>query len=549
MQIEVRDAEAPEGFTVQVAEVAGGVVTWSVTNHTTGPLPLERVRLRLGMAASDRVRAFLNGWQSWSPSGGSVIGAGGEADPSRDPAAPGLLRAMFHADDAAAPDGVWRSELVTALAYDAGSAVLGFAGGAEHDGTFWLQPGEIVAEAYLGGAQFQPGEQRALHDIAVLPGDPHDGLDRWAAWAGERSGARSAGLYPVGWCSWYHYFHDITEADLRANLTLASSGQWPFDVFQLDDGYQSAIGDWLTRAPAFPTPLDEMAGAVVAAGLRPGIWIAPFLCSPTSEVATSHPDWIVRRPSGRPMIGNVNPAWGGEQYVLDVTRADVQEHLSDVARSLVAMGWTYLKLDFTYAPSFRGEWADSSLTPAERVRAGYDAIRAGAGDDVFLLGCGAPLGPCIGAVDGMRIGPDVAPEWSAPARPFGYADTGPATRNAWRNTLARSFMHRRLWINDPDCLMLRSTSTSLTPAQIEAWAHAVAGSGGMALVSDDLALLGDRERAFLDTVIATGRAVDAASIAGAPPRCPDLLDRWTPARLESAAASLVADPDTGALLT
>lgn len=549
MQIEVREAEAPEGFSVAVAEVDGGVLTWAVTNHTADVRPLDRVRLRLGMAARGRVRAFLNGWQSWSGSGGSVIGAGGEPDPSRDPAAPGLLRAMFHADDAVAPDGAWRSELVTAVAGDGGAAVLGFAGGAHHDGTFWLRPGEIVAEAFLGGAQFQPGERRVLHDILMRAGDPLDGLDHWAAWAGARSGARTTAPYTVGWCSWYHYFHAVTEADLRANLALAANGQWPFDVFQLDDGYQSAIGDWLTRAPAFPSPLEEMAATIAAAGMRPGIWIAPFLCSPNSEVATAHPDWIVRRPSGRPMIGNVNPEWGGEQYVLDVTRADVQQHLSDVARTLVAMGWTYLKLDFTYAPSLRGEWADPSLSPAQRVRAGYDAIRAGAGDDAFLLGCGAPLGPCIGAVDGMRIGPDVAPVWAAPPRPYGYDDSGPATRNAWRNTLARAFMHRRLWLNDPDCLMLRSSATSLTPAQIAAWARAVAASGGMALVSDDLALLGDGERAVLDDVVATGRAVDGASLAGAPPRCPDLLDRWTPARLESATTSLIADPDSGAILT
>jgi hypothetical protein len=56
-----------------------------------------------------------------------------------------------------------------------------------------------------------------------------------------------------------------------------------------------------------------------------------------------------------------------------------------------------------------GVWRDRSLTPAQRVRAGYDAIRRGAGDDTFLLGCGAPQGACIGVVDGMRIGPDVAP--------------------------------------------------------------------------------------------------------------------------------------------
>jgi alpha-galactosidase len=142
----------------------------------------------------------------------------------------------------------------------------------------------------------------------------------------------------------------------------------------------------------------------------------------------------------------------------------------------------------------------------------------------------------------MRIGPDVAPRWSPHPDRGGYDDTTPATVNAWRNTLVRSFMHRRLWLNDPDCLMLRTEKTHLTTDQLRAWAHAVAASGGMALVSDDLALLGPEARALLDEVVAVGRAVDGQA---RPPRCPDLLDAWTPTTLESPAAAFVGDPVAG----
>jgi alpha-galactosidase len=192
------------------------------------------------------------------------------------------------------------------------------------------------------------------------------------------------------------------------------------------------------------------------------------------------------------------------------------------------MGWQYLKLDFTYAPAFDGQWHDATRTPAQRVRAGYDAIRRGAGDATFILGCGAPLGPCIGVVDGMRIGPDVAPWWNPPPGDGTYADSRPATKNAARNTLARAFQHRRLWLNDPDCLMLRATDTQLTPAEVDAWARIVGASGGMVLISDDLSLLGRRERRLLDEVIDAGRAADSAAHTDAVPLCPDLLDAWNP---------------------
>ena len=106
----------------------------------------------------------------------------------------------------------------------------------------------------------------------------------------------------------------------------------------------------------------------------------------------------------------------------------------------------------------------------------------------------------VGVVDGNRIGPDVAPLWSIdPATEAipGYLRTQPSTEFANDATIARSFMHRRLWLNDPDCLMLRTTKTALSPEDARRWAHTVGLSGGMALVSDDLALLDDDARALL----------------------------------------------------
>ena len=114
--------------------------------------------------------------------------------------------------------------------------------------------------------------------------------------------------------------------------------------------------------------------------------------------------------------------------------------------------------------------------------------------------------------------------------------------NAWRNTLSRSFLHRRLWLNDPDCLMLRTDRTRLEPEQMRAWALAVGVSGGMALVSDDLALLGADARALLDEVIALGREADAGPH---PPRCADLLDHDPPTRLATDTVELVGDPAPG----
>lgn len=539
---------------VVLAEEAGPAsFGWRIANRSDEAVGVRSVAVVFALdPVAGPLRMFRHGYQSWSRSGVAVFGV--DRDPTTVKGSVPFVWGAHHADPRRARDGELRSEWVTVVADDGGAVRAGFDAGSTHDGTWRLRPGdtgpELWAEAYLGGAVLGPGEARRLHPFSFEPGeraDAPDLLGRWAEHAGRAGGARTGAPYQVGWCSWYQYFHGVTEAGLRANL--AAAGDWPFDLFQLDDGYQAAIGDWLETNERFPSRLDVLAGDIAAAGRRPGLWLAPFLVAPDSRVATEHPDWLARLDDGTPLPGMLNPDWGGGRdglmYTLDTTHPEVRDHLRMLAATLVGWGFTYLKLDFTFAPSFDGVWVDPSRTPAERVRAGYEAIRQGAGDECFLLGCGVPLAHVVGLVDGNRIGADVAPRWEVDPEQHwleGYADTEPATVNAYAGTCTRAFMHRRLWLNDPDCLMLRAEQTALSADARRAWAETVAVSGGMALVSDDLSLLGGEARELLDEVIAIGRHSDDAARRGEPARCPDLMDHPLPRRLEAAGYRLTVDP-------
>ena len=229
----------------------------------------------------------------------------GTDDPSRADGSIELVRGVHNADAAVSEPGELRSELVTVVADDDGAVCLGFDGGARHDGTFRIRTGdddgiiEIDAEAYLGSAVLPAGTRRELHAVRIESGEAGAAstfLERWADWAGAAGGARTGSPYQVGWCSWYQYFHAVTEAAIRHNLALAAN--WPVDVFQVDDGYQAEIGDWLQRKDTFPSPLEQLAADIARAGYTPGIWIAPFLASPSSRLAHDNPDWIARRDCG-----------------------------------------------------------------------------------------------------------------------------------------------------------------------------------------------------------------------------------------------------------
>jgi alpha-galactosidase len=307
--------------------------------------------------------------------------------------------------------------------------------------------------------------------------------------------ARVGAPFQRGWCSWYHYFHAITEDALRANIKAleAMRSEFPIDVIQLDDGFQSALGDWDSTNEKFASGLKKIGGEIRAAGFKAGIWTAPFLAARDSRLMVEHPDWFIMRDEtgeNQPVRAGHNPNWTASEdkfaYALDASNPAFLAHLRYLFAKLTRdFGYSYLKLDFLYAAAAPGRRHDPSLTRGEALRRGLEGIRAGAGDDAFILGCGCPLGPAVGIVDGMRIGPDVSPSWGSTASGAG----DPSTVYALDAIIARSFMHRRLWLNDPDCLMLRARETRLTADERAALAATIVASGGMLLISDDMSLL------------------------------------------------------------
>jgi alpha-galactosidase len=147
-----------------------------------------------------------------------------------------------------------------------------------------------------------------------------------------------------------------------------------------------------------------------------------------------------------------------------------------------------------------------------------EAIRKAIGGKAFLLGCGAPLGPCLGVVDGMRIGPDVDPNW----HPIWRHDlSSVSTQNALRNVITRAPFHGRLWANDPDCVLVRQRGDNmdLTLNEMRTVVALVGLSGGLTLNSDDLNTIDPGRLKYLRQILPP---------TGVPARPLDLFDREMP---------------------
>lgn len=303
------------------------------------------------------------------------------------------------------------------------------------------------------------------------------------------------GERPNGWCSWYHYYADVSADDIRENLAVRAERFPALRYVQIDDGYQAKMGDWLTPSPKFEQGVAALAAEIHAAGCEPALWVAPFIAEPGSQVFQGHPDWFVKGEDGLPLPSE-RVTYGGWRctpwYVLDCTHPEVQAHLEGVFRTLREQwGIHYFKLDANFWGAIHGgRFHDTSATRVEAYRRGMAAILRGAGEGAFLLGCNAPIWPSLGLVHGMRVSDDVE-------------RNGHRFRQIAREVFCRAWQNDRLWVLDPDCICLRDLpSQQASPADYSFHLAALVASGGMMLAGDRLQALDGEQGGQLQKLLA-----------------------------------------------
>jgi alpha-galactosidase len=303
---------------------------------------------------------------------------------------------------------------------------------------------------------------------------------------------------PVGWCSWYYYYDRMTERVILENLDVAESlaDRLPIGVFQVDDGYEPAPGDWLGANEKFPHGLEWLAQKIRVAGFTPGLWYAPFFATNRSELFRKHRDWFVRREDGRPRWVSIwpNPSTFGSIYALDTTHPEVLEWLGRITKKIVCdWGYEYIKLDFLYNGAIDGLRHDPRATRAQAFRRGLETIREAAGPDTYILGCGIPLALGNGIVNGSRVSGDTAPYWRSALMNAALGHPGaPGVYDTAHSLFRRWFMHGIWGLSDPDCLMCRFKDTKLSADEVLTHAAIVALMGGPLFISDDLSKLDSR---------------------------------------------------------
>lgn len=307
----------------------------------------------------------------------------------------------------------------------------------------------------------------------------------------------------AGYTSWYNYFQKIDENIILRDLKGLSRARESVNIFQIDDGYEPFVGDWLDyNGKDFPNGMKTIADAVHREGYLAGIWLAPFnVQRGKSRILKEHPDWLIRNPDGKPQLGCV--AWGGA-YTLDIYNPEVREHLKKVFYTVLNdWGYDMVKLDFLYS---------QCRTPRDNKTRGtimceaMDFLRECVGDKI-ILGCGVPLGPAFGVVDACRISCDVDLSYGGKFyNSMSINNELPSAQNAINNSMFRRHLNGRAFLNDPDVFFLRDHNLTFTWEQKLLLAKINNLFGRVLFVSDDA---GEYSEAELEVLKETFRESDA----------------------------------------
>ncbi|OIQ33219.1 MAG: alpha-galactosidase [Alphaproteobacteria bacterium MedPE-SWcel] len=153
---------------------------------------------------------------------------------------------------------------------------------------------------------------------------------------------KGVGARPVHYNCWEAVYFDHDADRLKKIATLAAD--LGAERFVLDDGWfgrrdddTSSLGDWEIDPRKWPDGLTPLIAHVQSLNMGFGLWFEPEMVNLDSDLARSHPDWI---------LGPADQVEGRQQRVLNMALPEVRQHLFDKISAILATNAIeYIKWD------------------------------------------------------------------------------------------------------------------------------------------------------------------------------------------------------------
>ena len=119
------------------------------------------------------------------------------------------------------------------------------------------------------------------------------------------------------------------------------------EMFVLDDGWfgkrnsdTAGLGDWVVNKRKLPGGITSLARKINKMGMRFGLWFEPECVNEDSDLYRVHPDWAIK-------VEGRDASYGRHQLVLDLTRPEVREYITDAVCSVLdSANVEYVKWDY-----------------------------------------------------------------------------------------------------------------------------------------------------------------------------------------------------------
>jgi alpha-galactosidase len=143
------------------------------------------------------------------------------------------------------------------------------------------------------------------------------------------------------WCAW-GYGRKIKPSQIYNALPIVK--KLGFTWVTLDDGWQTAQGDWFLQPQKFPhgdADMRALTDKIHAEGFRAQLWWAPLAADPGTELVKNHPDWLLLNADGSKQKISYWNSW----YLCPADPAVIAYHKAIVVKAIKDWGFDGLKLD------------------------------------------------------------------------------------------------------------------------------------------------------------------------------------------------------------
>lgn len=485
-------------------EIKGDIFTLTLLPKTD--ITFQKFEVTGDISFSQNSKFFVNGYQSWTVSR--------EYAPNED------MRADFNPKFLSVFDkkklnirGIWGAGDLTFHKYPEKAGIFYgysyayirnendirlFASLSEKNGytiiTFDTNKSSVTIEKDLEGVKYKSGEEIDILEICDIIDESETAFDKYFEIAEIK---KPTAKRMCGYTTWYNYYTSVTEEIVKRDLESISKLDSKIDIFQVDDGYERTVGDWLIADnKKFPSGMKSVADNIHSHNMLAGLWLAPFAATPKSYIYRKHKDWFVKDKDGKIPFASQN--WGGF-YALDIYNEEVRRYLKKVFDTVLnTWGYDMVKLDFLYACCIIPY---NNKSRGEIMCDAMELLRSLCGDKL-ILGCGVPLAPAFGKVDFCRIGADMALSWNK--KPFSREDV--STKHALLNTIFRRQLDGRAFLNDPDVFLLRDNNIKMPFSQRKLIAKTASLFGNLLFVSDDVSTYNNEQKECFATVTSQNKA-------------------------------------------